>query len=114
MEENKIELQQRDKGRNTYPTWYAYGRSQSISYSNKICIYIPCFFDPNKINNFLFVKQAMLHKSCLCIEPNNEEDIVRIINSIKTNIKFISDNSTKRSGGWISISSRILYQVELI
>lgn len=111
--DNKPELAKRDKGRKKYPTWYAYGRSQSIKYSNKICIYIPCFIDPLNIDKYINVKKGTLHHSCLCIEPNDENDVDKIVDYIKQNIEFITENSSKRSGGWINISSRILYQIPL-
>ena len=113
LENNKTELSNRDKGNKTYPEWYAYGRSQSLKYSNKKCIYIPCFVDPKNINNSMFIKNGMLFQGCLCIEPYNENDVDIIVNAIKKNINFISNNSSKRSGGWINISSRILYQIKL-
>ena len=111
--ENKEELSKRDKGNKTYPEWYAYGRSQSIKYCDKICIYIPCFIEPANIKNSMFIKKGMLHQSCLCIEPNNESDITNIMSRIIANIDFITNNSSKRSGGWINISSRILYNITL-
>ena len=62
---------------------------------------------PEIINN------NILHSGCLCIEPNNENDIQKIINCIVDNKDFIKQNSSKRSGGWISLSSRTLYDVVL-
>jgi len=111
--ENKTELSKRDNGKKTYPTWYAFGRSQSIKYSNKKCIYIPCFIDPKFIHKNIFINQNVLHYSCLCIEPNNEKDIDTIINTIINNIDFINNNSSKRSAGWINNSSSILYDLPL-
>lgn len=110
---NKEELAKRDKGAKTYPEWYAFGRSQSIVYSDKKCIYIPCFIDPKSIEQNIFIHQNILHHSCLCIEPNNERDIDNIVRCIIDNIDFISQNSSKRGGGWISLSSRVLYEVPL-
>lgn len=111
LENNKEELQKRDKGKKVYPSWYAYGRSQSILHSNKKCVYISSFLDPRRINEYLHIRHGSLYQNCLCIEPKNESDIPDIIDAIKNNIQFISNNSAKRSGGWINISSRILYQV---
>jgi hypothetical protein len=113
LEQNKDELKKRDNGAKIYPAWYAYGRSQSINHSNKKCIYIPCFIDPQNINTCIYVRQGMLHHGCLCIEPFDENDIDKIIDAIKKNIQFIVDNSSKRSAGWINISSRVLYDVSL-
>ena len=110
---NQEELSKRDKGKKKYPMWYSYGRTQSIKYNEKKCIYIPCFCDPEKLEDNIFIKENILHSSCLCIIPNNEEDIQKIINCLINNIEFIKQNSSKRSGGWISMSSRILYQIPL-
>lgn len=113
LSENKDELLKRDKGKKTYASWYAYGRTQSIKYSNKLCLYIPCFLDPLNIDKNIFAKSSILHQSCLCIEPNDEKDLEYIKMSIIKNKKFIEENSSKRSGGWVSLSSRILNQIEL-
>lgn len=112
--ENKEELLKRDKGKKKYPTWYAYGRSQSILPPTKKSIYIPCFINPSKFKDYIYIKNPMLYKSCLCIEPNNEEDINLIINSILQNISFIINNSSKKSGGWININSTILYSIPIL
>lgn len=110
--DNKDELAKRDKGNKKYPTWYAYGRSQSLKISLKsLVIYIPTFIDPN--NLILNKTTPILHHSCLCIEPNKNEDIDTIINSIKTNIKYLSDISSKRGSGWINITSSNLYKLPI-
>lgn len=110
---NREELNRRDKGNKKYPSWYAFGRTQSIKYINKKCIYIPCFINPNYIEKNIIVSKSILHSNCLRIEPNNEDDINNIIKHIIDNINFIKENSTKRSGGWINISSRTLYDIKL-
>ena len=109
----KAELSKRDKGNKVYPKWYAYGRTQSLTYSKKRCIYIPCFLNPELINEKIITKNNILHSGCLCIEPNDEKDIQQIIKTIINNKEFIKLNSSKRSGGWINISSRTLYDLEL-
>ena len=110
---NKEELSKRDKGNKTYSEWYAYGRTQSIKYIDKLCIYLPCFIDPKSIKKNIYTNKNILHCSCLCIEPNNDIDINIIINILINNIDFISSNSSKRSAGWINISSRTLYDISL-
>lgn len=110
---NREELSRRDKGRVKYPEWYAYGRTQSLKIQNGKCIYIPCFINPNNIKESIFIKDGMLHYSCLCIVPNDENDINKIKELLIKNIEFIKRNSAKRSGGWINISSRVLYQIKL-
>lgn len=109
----KVELSKRDKGNKIYPKWYAYGRTQSLKYSKKKCIYIPCFLNPDLINEKIITKNNILHSGCLRIEPNDEKDIQQIIKTIINNKEFIKLNSSKRSGGWINISSRTLYDLEL-
>ena len=110
---NKEELSKRDNGKKKYPLWYAYGRSQSIKYINKRCLYIPCFINPSQIEKNIYINKNILHNGSLCIEPNNEDEIDDIKLNIINNIEFIRQNSTKRSGGWINISSRILNQIPL-
>ena len=111
--ENKEELLKRDNGKKKYPTWYAYGRSQSLLPPIKKSIYIPCFINPNNFKDYIYIKNPILYKSCLCIEPNNENDIDLIINSILQNISYIINNSSKKSGGWININSTILYSIPI-
>lgn len=102
------ELAMRDKGNKTYPLWYAYGRSQSLEIPTNKCVYLPCFLHPDNIEKSIIVQQGRLNHGHLCINPDKEEDIPNIINVIVDNIDFISDNSSKRSSGWINISSRVL------
>jgi hypothetical protein len=111
--QNKEELAKRDNGNKSYPAWYAYGRSQSIRYVTKKCIYIPCFIEPSTIPANLFEHENILHSSCLCLEPNDENDIDLIKNTIITNVEYINSNSSKRSAGWINISSSVLYNLPL-
>ena len=113
LENHKDELSKRDKGNKTYPTWYSYGRTQSLKYSKKKCIYIPCFLDPDLISKNMFINNNILHSGCLCIEPNNEKDIKKIMDCIIHNKDFIKQNSSKRSAGWINLSSRTLYELPL-
>lgn len=40
LKKHKSELEERDKGRKTYATWYAYGRTQSITPPSGKCIFI--------------------------------------------------------------------------
>ena len=110
---NKEELLKRDKGHKKYPTWYAYGRTQSLKKPKNKSIYIPCFIDPEKIEEYIEIKEPILYQGCFCIEPNNVNDIELIKKNIINNIEFIKSSSSKRSGDWINLSSRILYQIPL-
>jgi hypothetical protein len=111
----KNELAKRDNGKKNYPTWFAYGRTQSIRFphNNWNCIYIPSFIDPAFIDKKIFIKNNTLHTSCLRIQPKNQHDINRIIATVINNIDFINENSSKRSGGWINLSSSVLYQLQV-
>jgi hypothetical protein len=114
LEKNKEELAKRDKGNKTYPAWYAYGRSQAIKIVNNNCIYIPCFINPDDIKSAMKIYKNMLHYSCLRIESTDTSYSIDIIqNAIINNIDMIRDNSSKRSGGWINLSSRILNMVPI-
>ena len=91
--------------------WFAYGRKQSIKIPDvDNCIYISTFIDPDKIAEAITIRKPLLHTSSLCIRPLNENvDIENIKNIIIKNKDFIKENSPKRSSGWITVSSRILY-----
>jgi hypothetical protein len=110
--QNKEELAKRDKGNKTYPEWYAYGRTQSLLIPNKKrVIYIPCFIHPDDIK--MTIKQPILFYGCLCIQPDNDNDIEIIKEAITTNSDFLKSMSSKRSGGWINLSSSNLYKIPL-
>ena len=110
--DNKDELAKRDKGNKKYETWYAFGRTQSlkISKKNKV-IYIPTLIDPSNIS--ITIREPSLFQNCLCIEPNNENDLENIIIIIKKNINYLKSISSQRSGGWITLSSRNLYKIPI-
>ncbi len=112
LENNKIELSKRDNGKKNYPAWYSFGRTQSLIISkNHNVLYIPTFLDPENIK----IKKdvPLLFYNCLCIETKNDIDLDIIINAIISNKDFIINNSVKRGGGWITISSRILKQISI-
>lgn len=109
----KDELAKRDKGNKKYPKWYSYGRTQSLKCTTKKCIYIPCFLNPETIDKNITVNQNILHSGCLCIEPKEEKDIEKIIECLICNKTYLSQNCAKRSGGWVSLSSRVLYNLNL-
>ena len=110
--DNKDELAKRDKGNKKYETWYAFGRRQSLKISKKnLVIYIPSLIDPSNIS--ITVREPCLFQSCLCIEPNNENNIENIVNIIKKNINYLKSISLQRSSGWITLSSRNLYKIPI-
>ena len=112
LEQNKEELAKRDHGKKIYPSWYAYGRSQSTKMISGDCMYIPCFINPDDIS-FDF-RNNYLHYSCLrIVSTNSNVSLIDIQNIIKRNIDYIKNNSSKRSGGWINLSSRVLYSLSL-
>lgn len=113
LENNKDELSKRDKGKKKYPKWYSYGRTQSLKISNKDkIIYIPTLADPENI--IYKIDTPKLYIGCLALEPKDDnyniEDIKKIL---EKNKQFIIDNSSKRGGGWLNMSSRILKQVNI-
>lgn len=108
---HKEELAKRDKGNKVYPKWYSFGRSQSLklSTSPKV-IYIPTFIDP--LDMHVKVSSPTLFYSCLCIEPKSlMDDIYLILYTIEKNMELIQQSTSKRGGGWINLSSRILYDL---
>jgi hypothetical protein len=117
--DNKAELAQRDKGNKKYPAWYSYGRTQSLKISTRPhVIYIPAFLNPDGYE--LYTKSPTLFQSCLCIEPIDHADLdsVNTLETIRQTIKkgmsTLRDMSSKRSGGWITISSTNLYKLPII
>ena len=108
---NKEELALRDKGNKKYPKWYSYGRTQSIiKPKSKEVIYVPTFIDPNNIN--YIISTSKLCVSSLSIElKTNKYRLNDIVDILHKNKEFIIKNSSKRGGGWINISGRILKEI---
>lgn len=116
--DNKQELAKRDKGNKIYALWYAYGRTQSLQSSNPSnpsqqikYIYIPTFINPENIT--YLIDDPKLFVSCLCIMPNDNKYIDIIINAIKQNIEYIKNNSSKRGGGWINLTSTVIKNIPI-
>jgi hypothetical protein len=107
----KDELSKRDNGNKKYATWYAFGRTQSLKKPGKKSIYIPSFLNPDEIEDKMNTKEPILFQGCLCIEPHDINVIDIIKKSIIDNIEYIKSVSSKRSGGWINISTNTLYQL---
>lgn len=112
LEENKEELKKRDNGNKQYPKWYSFGRTQALIKSkNENVVFISTFINPKNIN--IQTSKPKLHYSSLCIESKNNYDLNKIIQYIKDNITFIVNNSSKRGGGWITLSGRVLKQIPI-
>lgn len=111
LESNKLELSKRDKGNKTYPKWYSYGRTQSLKIPDKErIIYIPTLADPENI--VYKIDKPKLHIGCLSLEITDQAYTLESIQTVLENNKqFIIDNSSKRGGGWLNMSSRIIKQI---
>ena len=108
LESEKTRLSNRDKGKKTYPTWYSYGRSQSLKLPKRSqVIYVPVFVDPANIQYAM--DEPAVYSGCLCIELTTDEYRNEdVIDTIKKNIEYIQANSSKRGGGWINLSTKTL------
>lgn len=113
LEENKEELGKRDKGKKKYPRWYSYGRTQSLKISDKEkIIYIPTFADPNNI--LYMIDTPKLCIGCLSLEITDDNYTLEYVKDVlEKNKDFIINNSSKRGGGWLNMSSRILKQISI-
>jgi len=108
---HRQELAKRDKGGKTYPQWYAYGRTQSLTVSNEEnVLYVPTFLDPS--GDFPCRKAPpTLFSGCLCIDQFSEDDVDNIRQCIIDHRDYISQNSSKRGGGWINLTSTTLKMI---
>ena len=109
----KEELAKRDKGAKEYPTWYAYGRTQSLMISDaENVLYLPTFFDPSTIP--CWKAPPTLFSGCLCIDNISDTDVSldRIQQIIIEHRDYISENSSKRGGGWINLTSTTLKTIK--
>lgn len=105
-------LKNRDKGKVVYNPWFSFGRTQSLKLPTNKSIYLPTFISKDKIE--FTIKEPILYKSCLCIEPKDEKYLSLIVKSINNSKNFIIEQSNHKSGGWINISSRLIYQIPVI
>lgn len=107
----KKELEKRDKGKKTYPEWYAYGRTQSLTISQEEnVLYIPVFIDPS-VDIPCSKAPPSLFSGCLCIDQFKDKNIDHIKKLIVTNRDHITKYSSKRGGGWINLTSTILKMI---
>jgi hypothetical protein len=116
LQKNKEELAARDNGNKTYASWYAYGRTQSIVKPNsKEMIFIPTFNDPSNFK--IYKRDSSLFISCIGIEIKKEHknniSLDNIIQAITNNIPYIENNSSKRGGGWINVTTSVLKKINI-
>jgi hypothetical protein len=107
---HREELAKRDKGVKTYPEWYAYGRTQSLTVSREEnVLYVPTFLDPS-VDFPCRKAPPTLFSGCLCID-HFSEDVDEIRKCIIDHRDYISQNSSKRGGGWINLTSTTLKMI---
>jgi len=107
---HREELAKRDKGGKTYPEWYAYGRTQSLTVSREEnVLYVPTFLDPS-VDFPCRKAPPTLFSGCLCID-HFSEDVDEIRKCIIDHREYISQNSSKRGGGWINLTSTTLKMI---
>ena len=110
---HKSELAQRDKGKKSYPTWYAFGRSQSLQIpSINKSLYIPNLCDSKNIKGTIM--DTMLHISSIRIYSTDPDySLADIMKIIMDQQMFVANRSSKRSSDWINISPRVLKQIPI-
>ena len=106
-------LASRDKGKKTYPVWYAYGRTQALKIpEGKDVLYIPTLLNPRDIA--LCTRTATLFKNCIAIEVVNLcYSVQQIADAVQNNIELLESRCPKRGNGWLTISTTILKQIPL-
>ena len=111
LEIHKEELSKRDKGKKIYPKWYSYGRTQSLKISEKDKImYIPTFVDPENIIYKIDIPKLCI--GCISLEIKDDNYTLEYIKGVlEKNKKIIIDNSSKRGGGWLNMSTRIIKNI---
>ena len=114
LENHKNELLKRDKGKKKYTKWYSYGRTQSLKISEQEnMMYIPTLVDPENIK--YKIEKTKLFVGCLGLEiKDNKYSLEMIKEYLEKNKQFIIDNSPKRNGGWLTLSSSVLKRIEII
>jgi hypothetical protein len=102
---NKSLLDNRDKGKAKYPTFYSYGRTQAVKLQqNTSVVFMSLFTDPNNID--IRECKTTLYKNCICICARDKSaNYTNVINCIRLNKATIERKSSKRGGGWINIST---------
>ena len=106
----KDELAKRDKGKKTYVTWYAYGRTQGLKIlkeDNTDFIYISTMCNKDLK---IYEKKSILYYSGLAIKLKKKSTLTLEIvkNTIRNNIDEIYKNSSKRGNDWFNLSGTII------
>lgn len=117
MSVHRSKLDNRDKGKKTYESWYAFGRRQGIlnplSYGCDV-VYIPTM---SSVDIRIYKKEYMLFYSGLCISGMTNEYVDTVIDTITHNSTRLSTRCSKRGNGWINITSGVikdLFSVDLV
>ena len=76
-------------------------------------MYIPTLVDPDNIK--YKIEKTKLFVGCLGLEiKDNKYSLEMIKEYLEKNKQFIIDNSPKRNGGWLTLSSSVLKRIEII
>ena len=108
---HRAELEARDKGKKTYPTWYCWGRKQSLLPCSGECLLIPTFIDPKNFATVRIKDSLWYNSICVSIPKNSSTTLDDINKILCDNISFIERNSSKRGSGWINVSPRLLSNI---
>lgn len=110
LESNRQRLANRDKGNKTYEAWYAYGRRQGLTIPReKMSVYVSTLCKPT----FPSVTEATcLFYSGLRITPKKVSTDT-VVSSIAANHAMLGRLCSKRSGGWVNLTTSALRQVPM-
>lgn len=111
MYENKKRLENRDRGNKKYEAWYAYGRRQGLNVPTEShSVYVSTLCNPKHIS---FIKETMLFYSGIRIVPT-ESTCEKISGILLSNTDLIISKCSKRSNGWINITTSSLKDIPVI
>lgn len=117
LKDNKVVLENREKGKLKGKYWYNYTRNQAIDIITKPKIFTPDLvsevsFSLDSKGNTFFTGGAAGGYGILVSSDYSREYILGILNSNLTNW-FLSNISTKMRGGWFSCESRFIKYVPI-
>jgi adenine-specific DNA-methyltransferase len=111
LQRNRDRLNNRDKGNKTYETWYAFGRKQGLKLpATKTSVYVSTLSSSDIPTS---VHDTILFYSGLRL-TSDTISTAEIQKCIRAHTSNINELCSKRSGGWINITSSVLQQVPIL
>lgn len=117
LNEHKVFLENREKGKMKGDNWYAYGRNQAIEVINKAKIFTPDIAPSPRVSydidgSYMFTGGVSGGYGIIPKPEISPLYLLAMLNS-KVTLWFISKTSTQMRGGWYSFESRFIKNIPI-